>query len=350
MNLVPHVKKVYLELTQQCNLNCVTCFRKNWHMPLIVMKDDVFNQVNASLHASETLEEIVIGGIGEPTTHPKFIEYVHSLPDVKLSITTNAFLWSDEVVDLLAKRFERVIISVDGLPETFFKIREFDYIRLEKNVTRLNRKKEEYHRNRPFLVAQLVLSTWNIEDVTPLFPYLQRMKFMKLILSNLLPQSEEDKDLIVYTKYDNQRLHDLKNEWLNASMRHQIQIKFPNIELKTERKCYFVEDGTTTITANGDVAPCYRFAHPSIEYVFGRRKQVYEFYYGNVLNQTLEEIYQSRGYVDLRNQNFANRFPSCPDCDLVDSCDYINDSLCDCKGQYPSCADCLWTRGFVECI
>ncbi len=350
MNYISSIKKVYLELTQHCNLNCVSCFRKNWHTPLVLMSPEIFTRVNEDLHQCPTLEEIVLGGIGEPTIHPNFVSYVQSLPSVTLSITTNAYRWSDEVVDLLARKFEKVIISIDGLPETFKKIREFDFSILVENVERLNKQKEKYHRNRPFLIAQLVLSEWNIDDVTPLFPILQKLQFMKLILSHLLPQSEDEKDLIVYKLFDNQRLKQLKNEWLNAAMRHQIQVKFPNIELKTERHCVFVENATTTICADGQVAPCYRLAHPSIEYVFGRRKQVYPFYYGSLDKQSLTDIYNSTTYIDLRDQNYGNRFPSCPDCDLVDSCDYINDSQCDCNGQYPSCADCLWTRGFVECI
>jgi len=189
-----------------------------------------------------------------------------------------------------------------------------------------------------------------MDEVSTLIPPLHQHGFMKLVLSNLLPQCQEDVGQIVYTLHENPELKLKRNDWLNLSMQNQLQIKFPNIELKTERKCVFVEDGTLTINSDGNVSSCYRFAHPSIEYVFGRRKQVYPFPYGNVNDQTLQEIWDSQRYRDLRLQNLANRFPSCPDCDLVDSCDYVNDSQCDCKGQNPSCADCLWTRGFVECV
>jgi tungsten cofactor oxidoreducase radical SAM maturase len=344
------IRKVYFELTQQCNLNCISCFRRNWEGELSEMNKEILDHCVSHLNALPALEEIVLGGIGEPTLHSRFSEIVAALPDVKLSITTNAFIWSDETIDTLAKSFERVIISVDGLADTFYKIRNFPLDILFENVAKLIRKRTELGLNRPFLIAQLVLSKYNMDEVDALIPILHEHGFMKLVLSNLLPQCKQDEGQIVYTLHENAALRSKRNDWLNLSMQNQLQIKFPNIELKTERKCVFVEDGTLTINSDGNVSSCYRFAHPSVEYVFGRRKTVYPFYYGNVRESSLQEIWDTRSYRDLRLQNLANRFPSCPDCDLVDSCDYVNDSQCDCSGQNPSCADCLWTRGFVECV
>ena len=203
---------------------------------------------------------------------------------------------------------------------------------------------------KPFLIAQIVLSKDNAEEIEELIPKLAKMGFMKLIISNLLPQNEQDKDKIMYTLHENSLMENYRTKWLNKAMSNQIQIKFPAIQLKTERRCNFVHDGTLTINSDGHIAPCYRFAHPSVEYVFGRRKQVYPFHYGNIINHSVNEIWNSKLYTDLRLQNLRNRFPSCPDCDRVDCCDYINDSMCDCRGQNPSCADCLWTRDFVQCI
>lgn len=344
------IRKVYLELTQQCNLNCISCFRRNWEGELSEMSMETIDRCISHFIELPSLEEIVLGGIGEPTIHTKFNEIVAKLPNVNLSITTNAFIWNDETIDTLARNFERIIISVDGLAGTFYTIRNFKLEVLFENVAKLIKRRTELGQNRPFLIAQLVLSKYNMDEVSTLIPLLHQHGFMKLVLSNLLPQCQEDVGQIVYTLHENPELKLKRNDWLNLSMQNQMQIKFPNIELKTERKCVFVEDGTVTINSDGNVSSCYRFAHPSVEYVFGRRKQVYPFPYGNVNQQTLQEIWDSQRYRDLRLQNLANRFPSCPDCDLVDSCDYVNDSQCDCKGQNPSCADCLWTRGFVECV
>lgn len=345
-----NLKKVYLEFTQRCNLNCTSCFRQNWDFPQTQMTQEIFEKCVNDLNAISTLDEIVIGGIGEPTMHPHFKPWISMLPDVNLTLTSNGFRWDDELIELLVDRFQKIVVSVDGLDKTFKLIRNFDLTHLEANIKRVielrKRKKQAY----PFLIAQIVISEYNVDEIPELIKRIAKMGFMKVIISNLLPQNYLDRDKILYKLHDNIRLKELKNKWLNIALSNQIQIVFPHFELKTERRCIFIEDGTMTINSDGQVAPCYRFAHPSIEYVFGRRKVVYLYYYGQVLDHSIGEIWQSKQYTDLRIQNLRNRFPSCPDCDLVESCDYINDSLCDCLGQHPSCADCLWTRHFIQCI
>ena len=345
-----NLKKVYLEFTQQCNLNCTSCFRQNWDFPQTQMTQDIFEKCINDFKNISTLEEIVIGGIGEPTMHPHFKQWISMLPDVSLTLTSNGFLWDDELIELLVDRFSKVVISVDGLDETFKLIRNFDLNHLESNMQRLVKLRNHKKQTHPFLIAQIVISEYNVEEIPDLIKRIAKMGFMKVILSNILPQNYLDADKILYKLHDNFRLKELKNKWLNIALSNQIQIVFPHFELKTERRCIFVEDGTMTITSDGFIAPCYRFAHPSIEYVFNRRKVVYPYHYGQIVEQSIQEIWQSKQYTDLRLQNLRNRFPSCPDCDLVDSCDYINDSLCDCLGQHPSCADCLWTRHFIQCI
>lgn len=344
------IKKIYIELTQTCNLGCVSCFQRNWKDPMLSMNKELFMDINNQMHNMQALEHIVIGGIGEPTTHPDFNELMKQLPKVKRSITTNGYTWSNQTLHTLVDEFDQIIVSVDGLDETFKKIRTFELDRLRENLKRLVDLRKEKKQLRPHLVAQLVLSKWNIDEVEELIPKLKKMGFMKLIISNLLPQNFVSKDLICYTLDSNETMKEYRKKWLNKALSNQMQTKFPHFELKTERKCVFVEDSTLTIVADGSISPCYRFAHDTIEYVFGRRKQVSKFYYGNANEKSIEDIYEQKNYKDLRFQNYANRFPSCPDCDLLESCDYVNDSLCDCNGQYPSCADCLWTRGFVECI
>lgn len=343
------LRKLFLELTLRCNLSCKTCFRHNWEMPLVDISMKTAQKISEELKSFPEADEVVFGGIGEPTLHPNFSEIVPLFAGYKLTITSNAFYWSDEVLDTIARYFDKIIVSVDGLEQTFKEIRGFDLRILEKNLLRLTKKKRELQRTRPLIQAQLVLSTSNVDEVSALIPVLHRMGIMKLIISNYLPQNSLGQDQILYTIDRNEYMREKRDQWQQTSLQNQMQLKMPNIELKTERRCNFIEDGTIYLCADGQAAPCYRFAHPGIEYVFGRKKIVKPFYFGNIETQPLKEIWNNPKYVDLRIQNFSNRFPSCPDCDLVNCCDYISDAQCDCKGQNPSCGDCLWSRGFVEC-
>ncbi len=342
-------RKVYIELTEKCNLRCTSCFRNNWKLSPTDMTDEVFLGIYESLPQLKHLESVVMGGIGEPTIHPKFNEYSKKLSHLHLELTSNAAYWTDETIDVMARHYKKVTVSVDGLAKTFRAIRGFEYDQLAENIARLNRKKQELNQKLPVIHAQLVLSTENIGEIEQLVPVLKKTGFSRLVISNLLPQNQEDADKIIYKLHSNEHTRKRVNSWYPVGSANQLPIKLPRVELKTDRKCSFVENGTMFITARGHVTPCYRFAHKGVEYVFGRKKEVDAVYFGNVLEHSVLEIWNNPEYASLRFQNYCGRFPSCMDCDNVEYCDYINTASADCLGNYPSCADCLWTRGFIEC-
>ena len=78
------IQKIYLELTQRCNLHCANCFRQNWTSVDTQMTQEIFDHFLMSIKDIPSLKEIILGGIGEPTIHPNFIEWVNLLPNVEL--------------------------------------------------------------------------------------------------------------------------------------------------------------------------------------------------------------------------------------------------------------------------
>jgi len=113
--------------------------------------------------------------------------------------------------------------------------------------------------------------------------------------------------------------------------------------------CRFVQDRAMVVGWNGGVAPCYalshNYSHLSID---GRRKQVTRYALGNIAQQSLLEIWTSEEYCRFRNEVRDFHFPSCPDCDLRESCD-LREQNNGCWGWNPSCADCLWAQDIVRC-
>ena len=69
---------------------------------------------------------------------------------------------------------------------------------------------------------------------------------------------------------------------------------------------------------------------------------------GNIAQQPLPDIWTSETYCRFRNEVRDFHFPSCPDCDLRDSCDLRAHNQA-CWGWNPSCADCLWAQDIVRC-
>src|SRR3972149_9748265 len=61
--------RIYIEPTDHCNLDCVTCYRNTWHEPLGRMTDATYARILDGVKLIEPRPTIFFGGIGEPTLH-----------------------------------------------------------------------------------------------------------------------------------------------------------------------------------------------------------------------------------------------------------------------------------------
>jgi len=340
------IEKIYIELTQHCNLSCAACFRSNWTKEPKHMEEDVFSKVLEDIKLAKTAS---IVGVGEPTVHPEFNRYSKLLAHENMELTSNAYHWDNDTLETILNLYKKVTVSVDGAPNSFKSARGFDFEIMAENVKRLIAAKRTKGLKTPIVHAQMVLSKDNMLDIKELVPLLKEIGFAKLVISQLLPQTDADKDKIVYTPYLDKDLREFINAWYPIGPANQMQMKIPQSKFNAEHRCDFVEDGALFIKANGDIAPCFRFAHDGVEYVFGRKKKVKAVSFGNIMDNNLTEIWDKKDYLTFRFQNYASRYPSCIDCDYVECCDYITTSEADCRANEPSCADCLWCRGLIAC-
>lgn len=343
------IKKLYLELTDKCNLNCKMCYRKSWEQDFCEMDEDMLIKLTDELKIHPELKEIVIGGIGEPTCSKHFRKALELLRDYKITVTTNGTLIDEELAEYFIKYVDVVTISIDGLFDIYKEIRGVNLDLIVENIRLLNRIKGKFSSKTPLIHIQFVLSSDNIKEIFKVMDLASDLKADKFIISNIIPQSLENKDAILYSRYENQNIKRLFNEVIVYSFRKGIKISIPNYELKTVRRCNFVKDSAVFICSSGDVSPCYRFSHSYTEYVFGREKQVQKFTFGNIKNDTLMNIWNSNQYNNFRERILNSLYPSCIDCDYVDGCDYVNNTETDCYAICPTCGDCLWSREFVQC-
>ena len=65
-----HLAKIYIEPTDACNLDCVTCFRNSWQTSLGRMSEATFASILEGLSGLDPLPTVYFGGIGEPLFHP----------------------------------------------------------------------------------------------------------------------------------------------------------------------------------------------------------------------------------------------------------------------------------------
>lgn len=343
------VKKLYLELTDRCNLNCKMCYRKSWVKSFGDMEYNVFKKLVSELKSQDKLDEIVLGGIGEPTCVKYFKDALELLKDYKITLTTNATLIDGTLAEYIIKYVDVLVVSIDGDMVKYEEIRGTALNIVENNIAMLNKLKYKNNCAKPVINVQFVLSKQNKDDIFKVMDIARNLEANMFIVSNIIPQNEENKDAVLYTRYENKEIKDLFQQIVLYGLKIGLRLSLPNYELRTMRNCSFVDESAAFICSSGDVVPCYRFSHEYMEYVFGRKKQINKYTFGNIKKETLASIWSSEKYVKFRECISNNKYPSCLDCDLADGCDYVNDTEMDCFGVSPSCGDCLWSRRFAQC-
>jgi tungsten cofactor oxidoreducase radical SAM maturase len=313
------------------------------------MREETLIKLVNELKLHTELKEVVIGGIGEPTFSPYFRKALELLKDYRIIVTTNGTLLNEELSEHFIKYADVITVSIDGLDDKFEEIRGARLDLIVKNIEKLNELKRKYSTRTPSLQIQFVLSKDNLNDIYKVVDLASNLKADKFIISNMIPQSEENKDDILYTRYENKEIKNLFENLTVYALCKGLRVDYPNYELKTVRSCDFIEDSAVFICASGDSAPCYRFSHDYTEFVFGRKKDVKKYTFGNLENNTLMNIWNSDKYKTFREAIINHQYPSCMDCSFVEGCSYIEDSEVDCYALAPSCSDCLWCRGFVQC-
>lgn len=341
------LEKLYLELSSACNLDCATCYRRGWSEAPRDMDPALFRSLAAEVSRLGGLRTIVLGGIGEPTSARLFPEALGAFPGKEIMVTTNGVGLDDRTVSGLAEGAGAVIVSVDGMDETFRRIRGTELGGVLDSSRRLiaarGRKKA------PRIEFQFTLSATNAEDLPHVVDLAAELGVNQLTVSHLLPQEACGAGMIMYGRHAMPQTRRLFEEVRLRALRRGVSVYLPPLELKTERRCAFAEDGAAFVNAWGELVPCYRFSHDGTEFVFGREKRVRKHAFGNLAGDSMESIWNSAPYVRFRRTLLGNRYPSCPDCDLLDGCDMVSDTAADCWSNQPSCADCLWARGFMRC-
>ncbi len=346
-----NLRKLYIEITNRCNLNCKMCFRRFWKDPIGEMKLEDFKHILNSAKAFKELETIYLGGIGEPTVHPNFTQIMQMIKEegYRLEFATNGTTlkrYANEIVD---SGVDTIIVSIDSPNPLIYKdIRGTEFFSIIENVKAVQEAKEKKGKQIPTIGIEVVVMKKNLNSLEEIVKLAGKELHANFIMfSNLMPFSKELSGEIVYDgTVDTQSMVDRLNRLIGT---YRIRILTPKFELLTERRCQFIEEYATVIRWDGEVAPCYRFLHSYPEYIFGREKWVRAYSFGNALKEGLQEIWTKESYIAFRYMVKNFLFPSCTDCPLKDVCEYVKDTSADCWGNTPSCGDCLWARDIVKC-
>lgn len=346
--LVADVKKIYVEVTTQCNFSCLTCIRNSWRDELGHMGGETFARLMDNLGELPHLQTVHFGGFGEPLSHPGIFEMLKAVKGLGLrtEMITNGSLLSEKFIkELINLGLDVLYVSLDGPDEEEYnQIRQgADFNQVFNNILNLNRIKKELGVDNPKLGIEFVAMKKNFHKLPKLMRLAWEIKAHTVVVTNVLPYHQSLKDEILYDMDDTGELFG------NQSWLLMMQAQMPYMKLRTERYCKFIEEKTMSINFKGNVSPCYALMHSYRCFIYDREKEIIPCHLGNIHEKSLRDIWNDPGYVNFRLAVKNFRFPSCTDCKFLDGCSMADTNEMDCWGNSPSCAECLWSRKIIAC-
>jgi len=375
--LPTRLSKLYIEPTNQCNLNCRTCIRHSWNEQPGMMTDMVFDRVMDGLSAFSPLPMVFFGGFGEPLFHPKILDMVLRVKSkgaaVQL-ITNGTLLTRDLSRELIKAEIDGIWVSIDGAsPDSYADVRQGAVLKqVLENVAAF---RDALHHQivladcgplpsqKTFLGIAFVAMKRNISDLPAVLNLARRFGAKRFIMTNVLPHTREMRDEVLY---DLTLREDVSTEpglilsmpridvtertldSLYQALQFGKIISWAGINLtRANARCPFIENGLGAIAWDGGFSPCLELLHSHSSYVLDRERFSRRWIVGNIADESLSNLWHAKEHTAFRQRvkNFA--FPPCVYCG---GCEVSNSNEEDCQGNgFPTCGDCLWAQGLIQC-
>lgn len=264
--------KVYIEITNRCNLNCRFCMQNK-----SIKRDMSVNEFKLILEeVKKVTKNIYLHVKGEPLLHPHLDELLQLCDEnrMRVNITTNGTLINQQL---------RIILKHDCIKKINFSLHsENEYPNYFTNIfdcaNELSKK------------MTIVYRLWTLNDHT----LDEKSLAIVLAIKKYYELSEEEIDMI-YKKQNIKVIDniyvDKDNEFVWPSLGNQI--------LNEEGYCYALKTHFA-ILVNGDVVPCCLDGDGII-------------HLGNIHSQSIDSIIHSERFMKLK-KSFQDRKPCEPLC------------------------------------
>ena len=311
-----------------CNLNCKICFRNSWiDEKQGVLTNALTDKLYDSIINTNDLEKVVFGGMGEPLIHAKICDMINRFSQMNKNtqIITNAVLLDENMSEgLLDAGLGFLWVSID---DSHIKSADKKSKLIFENIRYFNSIRGQKCK----LGFTFVLNNTDNDTLDKIQHFATDFSADEINLSQIIPS-----EYISGLKY---------NEHAPIGV-----MKPDNIESKQDRRlnyCPFIEEGACFVKWNGDVTACMQLLHSSYTYLFDEKRKVMAYSFGNINNKSLQDIWNSREYVQFREKVRKFEFP---DCTLCDGCDDRKENKTDCMyNEMPTCGACLWAQNIARC-
>lgn len=301
-----------IEVTNHCNLHCITCPREYGYgkqmdtgiMPLSKLKSIVDQ-------AYPYIDSIGLTGLGEPFLYKHLSEAVTYIRNkskgIITSISTNASLPNTlETTKQLINKIDTIQISIDGVGDTYNAIRKNgNFDTFIHNVEQMSKIASLTDTD---LLFNAVIMKENYKQMKELVRLSSeyKIRFLNFTLFNLA--SVTDIDTCYYDFFYSPEFKKELKETIQLA-KNMPELEFTIWDYTTPnsfRKCSFPWTHFY-ITWDGYLVPCCAKPFPK------------EMHFGNVFQQPLIDVLNSKKFRTFRNLWFQNKTPKfCKGCHFID--------------------------------
>ncbi|WP_374686599.1 radical SAM protein [Promineifilum sp.] len=367
---VTHLAKLYVEPTNWCNIDCVTCMRNNWEVETGFMAAETFERIIAGLKTLPAPPTVMFGGIGEPLSHAHIAEMVARVKALgcRTELITNGTLLTEKRArSLIDAGLDVLWVSIDGArPESYADVRlGAELPRVLENLRRFRRLRRPAHHPVPEIGIAFVAMERNIGDLPELLQMGKSLGVMHFHVSNLLPHTAAMSEEVLYSRTLNSitflpspwlrrltlpkmDLNELTMEPFRRALDSGYNVTFAGSNLGLSNDvCTFIESGSMIVGWDGSVSPCSPLLYTHTGYLRGYERKSHRHIIGRVQERDLLDLWLDPEYVDYRERVHRFAFAPCTPCG---GCEMSRENLTDCfDNPAPACGGCLWAQGVIAC-
>ncbi|WP_028578909.1 radical SAM/SPASM family putative metalloenzyme maturase [Desulfogranum japonicum] len=120
-----------------------------------------------------------------------------------------------------------------------------------------------------------------------------------------------------------------------------------------ERHCFFMDEQASFVDQYGNISPCHFLWHTFRCQVNNEPLLVEHHTYGNVQDESLEEIWQKKSYKEFRQEATQSSYSTCWSCTPGPCANLLKQNamdIRDCHGSQVPCGHCMWSIGWTRCL
>jgi MoaA/NifB/PqqE/SkfB family radical SAM enzyme len=362
--------RLYVEPTDHCNLDCVTCYRNNWAESLGRMTDATYAHILDGIKDLDPKPTIFFGGIGEPTLHTHLPAWIKQAKDLgaPVEMITNGTLLKEELArKLIASGLDLLWVSIDGAtPESYSDVRlGAELPQVLDNVRLLRKLRRPGHFAKPEIGVAFVAMKRNINELPEVLKIAKSLGAAHFKVSNVLAIDEQLRGEVLYESALNDITY-MSSKWmprlsmpklpftpetsdaLFKAFSSGFNVNFAGSSLGGANDvCNFIESGALAIAWNGSVSPCLPLMHGHTHHINKHWRVSRAHIVGNVNQRGLLDIWHDPQYVAYRDHVQSFAFAPCTFCG---GCEMLDGNEEDCLGNvFPACGGCLWAQGLIQC-